>query len=812
MKISYNWLKDYLKTDLPASTISEMLTATGLEVEGLEAHEQIKGGLKGVVTGHVLTCEKHPEADRLSITTVDVGGEVPLDIVCGAPNVQSGQMVFVATVGTTLHMSENQVLEIKKAKIRGATSEGMICAEDELGIGESHAGIMILPEDTTVGLPAADVIGLYNDEVFEIGLTPNRSDANGHIGVARDLVAVLKTHHQWSGQLNYPDISAFPIESGEAPISVEIENSTACPRYSGIYIKNIRVGASPEWLKNRLEAIGQRPINNVVDITNYILHEFGQPLHAFDAHKIKGQKIVVKCLPAGTKFRTLDETERELHGEDLMICNGDGEGMCIAGVFGGIESGVKNETTDIFLESAHFQQGYIRRTSGRHQLRTDAARCFEKGTDPNGTVTALKRAALLITELCGGEIAGPLVDVYPEPVARKEVQTTVSYINRLSGVDLTADQIKAILESLEIELKVNGDELKVWVPTNKPDVTRPADIVEEVLRIYGLDNVPIHQHMRSALTHSEKPDPVKIKEMVANHLAATGFHEMMALSITQSEHFRKAIPVADEELVYINNTSNIQYDVMRADMLISGLEAILHNLNRKQNDLKLFEFGYSYRHKEGKYQETEQLCVYVSGKKQESSWHISKSAPVNYYTIKSVVSALFERLGIKQFQTAELEDSRWSYGLQYSRGESVLVQFGKLNKKVLEAMDIKQEVYAASFNWQAMWQAFRQNRTTIQAISRFPEVRRDLALIINKEITFAECEKVARKTEKELLRQVQLFDVYVSDELKAKGKKSYALSFLMEPADKTLSEKEIESIMDRLINAYEKQLGAEIRK
>jgi len=811
MKISYNWLKDYIKTDLSPEQIAEILTATGLEVEGLELHESIPGGLKGVVTGEVLSCEKHPDADKLSATTVNIGNEI-LSIVCGAPNVRTGQKVLVATVGTDLPDGSGGTFTIKKTKIRGVPSEGMICAEDELGIGDNHDGILILPEDTAIGQSAQKILNLYKDYIFEIGLTPNRSDANGHIGVARDIMAVLKIHHEKQVAIQYPNLSDISFTNSPPPISVEVLDPKACPRYCGITLRNIKVGPSPQWLKERLEAIGQRPINNVVDITNYILHEYGQPLHAFDADQISGNAIVVSKLQEGTTFVTLDEVKRTLTNDDLMICDANKNPLCMAGVFGGMESGVTDNTTSIFLESAHFSATGIRRTSTRFQLRTDAARCYEKGTDPNICKDALKRAVLLLQDLAGATVDGDIVDVYPNPIENAQINFTANFFNKHTGLNLSERKIIDILEALEMSVQPDNDQLLVSVPTNKPDVTRPADLVEEILRIFGLDNVPISEKFAFSAGIQMRPDSNDLKNRVSDFLSDRGFNEMMAMSITQSGYFVDAMPIEKDRLVFINNTSNIHLDVMRPDLLISGLEAAAYNLNRRQSRLQLFEFGSAYINNGGIYEETESLCILISGDKAEQEWRYGQPSKNDFFDIKGIVEALFTRLGLSSWQTEEINDHRFSYGMRYFRGPIDIVSFGKVQGNIRKELGIKQDIYAAVFNWQQLFKAVRKNKVIVSEISKFPEVSRDLAIILSKDAKFSEVEQVAIKTEKKLLSSIRLFDVYENESQLGKDKKSYAVNFTLSSSEKTLSDKDIDSVMDRLIQAFESQLSATIRK
>ncbi|RMG84268.1 MAG: phenylalanine--tRNA ligase subunit beta [Bacteroidetes bacterium] len=813
MNISLNWLKDYINIEQSPEKTGEILTDIGLEVEALNTVESIKGGLEGVVIGLVKTCQKHPNADKLSVTTVDIGSE-ELHIVCGAPNVAAGQKVLVATVGTTLYPSEGEPWTIKKGKIRGEVSEGMICAEDELGLGTDHSGIMVLPETAEVGMPARTYFQVENDVVYEIGLTPNRSDATCHLGVAVDLAAALKINYGGDGNIRKPSVDNFVVHRKDMPVEVVVENAEACPRYSGVVIKGVTIGESPDWLKNRLRAIGVRPISNIVDITNFILHELGQPLHAFDLDEIEGRKIIVKTLPEGAKFQSLDEVERTLSHEDLMICDGASNGMCIGGVFGGIKSGVKDSTQNIFLESAHFNAQWIRRTSTRHNLRTDAARVFEKGSDPNNTVYALKRAAMMMIELAGGEIASEIVDIYPNPIEPKQIKVTYEYINRLIGVDIEPAKVKAILTALEMDiLSEDASGFKVSVPTNKADVTRPADIVEEILRIYGLNEVPVPTKINSSLALSQHPDPNRVKNIIADQLASNGFFEMQGLSLTENRYFKTVLPIPDSELVYINNTSNIHLDVMRPTMLFSGLEAILHNQNRQNPDLKLFEFGKSYRKKaEGGFDEKQHLTLFITGRRMPENWHAPQKQPVDFFTLKAFVLNILNRLGLGGVQESEYRDEVFQYGLKYHRGPQTLVIFGRVQPSIVKQMDIRNEVYYAEFEWDTILKAIRKSKTEFEEINKFPTVRRDLALVIDNSVKFADIVGIARKKGKKLIKDINLFDVYVDEEKLGAGKKSYAVSFTFEDPTKTLKDKEVDKVMKQLIEAYEQSLGAIIRR
>ena len=814
MNISLNWLKDYIDVDLLPEQIGEILTSTGLEVEGMEEIESIKGGLEGVVIGHVKTCGKHPNADRLSLTTVDVGPGNDLQIVCGAPNVAAGQKVLVATIGTKLYDKEGNSFTIKRGKMRGEVSEGMICAEDELGLGESHDGIMVLPEAATIGQAAKEYFNIESDIVYEIGLTPNRSDATNHIGVAKDLAAALKINHGHDGDVKVPEVANFEVGNNTLTIPVEVENRAACPRYAGISISNVTVGTSPDWLQKRLNAIGVRPINNIVDITNFVLHEFGQPLHAFDFDKIEGRKILVKNLPTGTVFNSLDEVERKLNEEDLMICDGNSNGMCIAGVFGGINSGVTNETKNIFLESACFDAKTIRRTSTRHLLRTDAATTFEKGVDPNITIKALKRAALLIKELASGEIASEIIDIYPNPVEKHQVEVSYKNVNRLIGTDIPKEKTQAILAALEMDiLKDDGEKFTVAVPTNKVDVLREADVIEEILRIYGFDQVPLSGHIKMAVIPSKQPEPHKARNTIGTMLAAKGFNEIMALSLTQEKYFDELYPVAKDELVYVNNTSNIHLNIMRPTMLLGGLESVLHNQNRQQADLQLFEFGRSYKKEETEsYKESEHLSLWMSGQSLPESWLNKDKKEVTYYNLKSLVEQLLEKTGASAYQQTAISEGPFSYGMRYHRGAQVLVEFGEVKKSILKGMGIKRSVFYADFNWESLMKVVKKQKIGFVPLSKFPTVRRDLALVIENSINFEDIVAIARKTGKKLLKEVNLFDVYKNEEQVGKGKKSYAVSFLFEDPSKTLKDKEVDKIMQQLIRSYEEKVGAIIRK
>jgi phenylalanyl-tRNA synthetase beta chain len=836
MTISLNWLKEYIDTNLPAEEISNLLTSLGLEVEGMEEVESIKGGLEGVVVGEVKECWRHPNADKLSLTKVDIGTGDLLQIVCGAPNVAGGQRVLVATVGTTLYPMGGEPLTLKLGKIRGEESQGMICAADELGIGEDHSGILVLPAETPVGKTAREYFNIEKDVVYEIGLTPNRSDATCHLGVASDLAAALQVQYGQTGGVKVPvtDLSGFKNLSNPAPVEVVVENTEACPRYAGVTIKGVTIGESPDWLKKRLLSIGVRPISNIVDVTNFILHELGQPLHAFDLDEVAGQKIIVKTLPEGTKFLSLDERERSLSEHDLMICDGNSTPMCIGGVFGGATSGVKDTTKNIFLESAHFNAKWIRRSSTRHDLRTDAAKVFEKGSDPNICVFALQRAAAMMVELAGGTIASEVVDVYPNPIENQQITVTYDYVRRLIGIEIPKEKIKEILTALSMKIVAEtNDSFTVSVPTNKADVTRPADVVEEILRVYGLDNVPAPAQIRSSMVASEKPDPNAVRNTVADFLAANGFNEVMNLSLSQSAFYKEILQKEDSELVFVNNTSNVQLDIMRPTMLFSGLEAVINNQNRQQSDLKLFEFGKTYHPiadfgsrnadsgtsnpqspiRNPKYVEPQHLALFVAGQRWPESWRNKEKISADFFTLKSFVGNVLARLGVGGgYQETAVKDDVFAYGLKYHRGPQDLVVFGKVQPKVCKKMGIRSEVFYADLNWDLLLAAAKKQSISFTELNRFPTVRRDLALVIGKSVNFNDLAAVAKKVGKKLLKDINLFDVFEDETKLGEGKKSYALSFTFEDATRTLQDKEVDAVINELIEAFEGKLGAVIRR
>ena len=795
MLISFDWLKTLIDIKKSPEEISDLLTFSGLEVEGLQEVESVKGGLKGIVIGEVLTCEKHPDADKLKVTTVDLGLEEPKQIVCGAPNVATGQKVVVATVNCTLYPEGHEPFKIKKSKIRGQVSEGMICAEDEIGLGASHDGIMVLDTDMPNGTPAAEFFNLSSDYVIEIGLTPNRADGASHFGVARDIKAL-------TGEIvNLPNVDEFKEETEDFDISVQ--NTEACPRYSGVVIKGVEVKPSPEWMQKRLRAIGINPTNNVVDATNYVLHELGQPLHAFDLAAV-GNKIVVKTGLAGTKFTTLDEKERTLLEDDLMICNAT-EPMCIAGTLGGSKSGVTDSTTDIFLESAYFDAAYVRKSAMKHTIKTDASFRYERGTDPNITIYALKRAALLIQEIAGGEVTSKVVDVYPNPIADFEFEVKHSYINTIIGKELKEEKVESILNSLDIEITSKYDGVwKVKVPPYRVDVTRPADIAEEVLRIYGYNNIELSDLSTDYFAHSKYPEKHQLKETVSETLNGFGYTEIITNSLTNSNYYEDK-----NELVNILNYNSEDLDVMRKTMIHSGLEVLVRNINRKNANLKFYEFGKTYSLVEEKYVEKEKLSFYLTGNKNDESWgEASKNAEfVNLYT---AVSSILERTGFADVQLVNTTNDEISAGasIQYNKREIGVM--GLMKGSEVERLGVDQQVWYAELDWQYISKKYK-DKSKFSPLSKFPAVRRDLSLVVDRSVTFAEIEKIAQKYVKGLLQEVNVFDVYEGDKLEA-GKKSYSVNFILQDAEKTLNDKVIDKIHSKLIDAYEKEIGAVIRR
>ncbi|UKM64215.1 phenylalanine--tRNA ligase subunit beta [Flavobacteriaceae bacterium GSB9] len=808
MKISYNWLKQFIKTDWTPEQTSELLTDLGLEVEGLENYQSVKGGLEGIVVGEVLTCEKHPNADKLKVTTVNIGNGEPLQIVCGAPNVAAGQKVPVATIGTTLYTPEGEAWTIKKGKIRGEASHGMICAEDELGLGQSHDGIMVLDADLKPGTPAADIFDIENDHVFEIGLTPNRADAMSHMGTARDLRAGL-VQKDINLEFITPSVSAFRVDNRTLKMDLDVINKDLAPRYCGVTISGIRVKESPAWLKHRLKAIGIEPKNNVVDATNYVLHDLGQPLHAFDANKIIGNKIEVKTLKSGTKFTTLDGVERELHEDDLMICNAE-KPMCIAGVFGGIDSGVTENTTSIFLESAYFNPVSIRKTAKRHGLNTDASFRFERGIDPNITEYALKRATLLIQELAGGEVTSDIVDFYPKKIQDFEVRLSFENAKKLIGEEIPKEVIKRILTSLEIKVNnVTETGLGLTVPAYRNDVEREADIIEEVLRVYGYNNIKTTEKLNASISAISRFEDYKVQNVVGNQLVSQGFFEIMSNSLTTPNYVALSEQLKDEHNITMLNPLSNDLSVLRQSLLFSGLEAISFNINRKRQDLKLFEFGKTYHDFGDKREEFKHLSLFITGNQNTENWH-GTNKKSDFFLMKGLIVSVLERLGISRFKESPISNDLFSEGLTLSLGKNKIADFGLVKKQVLKHFDISQEVIYADFNWDTVLDLVKHNKIKFTEIPKYPEVRRDFALLLDDNVTFESIYNIAKQSEKKLLKAVNLFDVYQGKNL-PKGKKSYAVSFTLQDENKTLTDKQIDKIMGKLQGNFEKQLGAELR-
>ncbi|MNK33208.1 Phenylalanine--tRNA ligase beta subunit [compost metagenome] len=799
MKISYNWLKQFVQIDKTPQELSLILTNVGLEVESVEKVQPVAGGLAGLVIGEVLTCVQHPNADRLRVTTVNVGGSENLQIVCGAPNVAAGQKVVVATVGTTVYPLEGEPFKIKESKIRGELSQGMICAEDEIGLGKSHDGIMILANDTEVGILAKDHFNMEDDYLFEIGLTPNRADAASHLGVARDLAAYFRSEYE------IPDLTAFKTDNENLVIPVEVEDLEACPRYSSVTISGVTVTESPEWLKDKLKVIGLRPINNVVDITNYVLHGLGQPLHAFDADKITGGKVIVKKVAEGTPFVTLDDVERKLSADDLMICNAEAP-MCIAGVFGGKTSGVDTETKNIFLESAYFNSVSVRKTSKRHGLKTDASFRFERGTDPEITVTALKYAALLIKELAGGEISSSISDIYPKHIRPFEFEVSYTNINKLIGANIPSAEIKHIITALGISATSTSDDtLALRVPSFKVDVTRECDITEEVLRIYGYNNIEIPTKVNASLSYSIKPEKENTHNVIADMLTSNGYAEIMCNSLTKSAYSKNI-----DEAVFILNPLSSDLNVMRQNLLMPALESVAYNQNRKNADVKFYEFGKTYHLINEQYVERPRLLLLISGAKQGEQWN-QNSKPATFYNLKSAVDAIIARLGISTYQSDALTNEDFAYGIKYFRGDKTLVSFGAASKADRKVADVNAEVFYADFDWAVLLDIVKKNKIVHKDVAKYPQVRRDLSLLIDQQVTFDTLKGIAFKTDKKLIKEVGVFDVYVGDKL-PNGKKSYALNFILQDEEQTLTDKQIENTMQKLIANLTAQAGAEIRK
>ena len=808
MKISYNWLKQFIKIDWSAEKTSELLTDLGLEVEGIDVFQSIKGALKGIVVGHVLTCEQHPNADRLKITTIDVGEKLPLNIVCGAPNVAKGQKVAVAKIGTTLYNNEGEVWTIKKGKIRGEESHGMLCAEDEIGLGKSHDGIMILEAALEIGTALADHYNFEDDLVYEIGLTPNRSDAMSHYGVARDLMAGL-SQHGINTKLISPSVSGFHIDNRGLKIDINVDDKIKAPRYCGLTISNIVVKDSPQWLQNRLKSIGLSPINNIVDSTNYVLHDLGQPLHAFDADKITGKKINIKTVKSGTKFITLDGVERSLHEEDLMICDQD-KPLCIAGVFGGENSGVTQSTSSIFLESAYFNPISIRKTAKRHALNTDASFRFERGIDPNITKYALKRAALLITEIAGGKITSDLIDEYPNKIEDSQVFLSFDKTYKLIGQEIPKETIKSILSALEIKVNnITETGLGLTIPAYRNDVQREVDVIEEILRVYGYNNIGITNKLNASISNTSKFENHKIENIVANQLVGQGFYEIMTNSLTTDKYNSISEQLDPDNNVKILNPLSTDLSIMRQSLIFSGLETLAFNINRQQSDLKLFEFGKTYHDFDDQKEEFNHLSILITGNKTEKRWN-SKKTEVGYFYLKGLVTGIFDRLGIKKFKSLPLSNDIFSEGQQLSVGKHSLVEFGSLKTNALNTFGISQNVFCANFNWNNLLKVINQNTIKFKDISKYPEVKRDLSLLIDEDITFEKLYKLAKQSENNYLKDINLFDVYRGDKLE-NGKKSYSISFTLQDNKQTLKDSQIDKIMSKIQKRFESELGAELR-
>lgn len=821
MKLSHNYLQSLLPISLSPEKAAEILTECGLEVEGIERYESVRGGLAGLVVGHVLEKSKHPDADRLSCTKVDVGSGTILDIVCGAPNVEAGQKVIVATDGTIVYPTEGEPFTIKKSKIRGQASEGMICAEDEIGMGKSHDGIKILPADLPVGMPVAEYFKVTVDHTIEINITPNRPDAASHLGAARDIIARLRLTDPSLG-LKYPSVDSFSATSNNNPIQVSIENNDACKRYGGIYISNVQVKESPDWLKDFLKTVGLRPINNVVDITNFVLFETGQPLHAFDAAKIAGNKIIVKNCVEGTSFKTLDGVERKLSADDLMICNAN-EPMCLAGIFGGADSGVTEQTVNIFLESARFEPSFIRRSGKRHGLKTDSSFRFERGTDPNGTEYAAKRAALLIQEIAGGTIASEFTDIYPVPFAERNILLRKSVLERVTGLEIPDGDVQRILEGLGCKITSSDkDGFMVWVPLYKTDVTREIDLVEEVIRIYGYDRVPLRGNVTYTQAETKgEGERHAFYAKVANHLASQGFNEILTNSLVHSK-YTETLGLNPGEDVKVLNPISTELDVMRQSLLGSGLQVVSSNINRRNTDLKLFEFGKTYKTKEGQqpekenpiapFSEREVLACWITGNEQAETWR-NATKPSDLYTTKSAIQSVFDKIGLKERITSEsVQHAAYAEAFAIKGAKSgELGIIGKIKPSTSKAFDIKVDVYYAELDVQKLFSSVEKEKTVFKDIPKFPYVRRDLALLLDKAVNYADLEQAARKTEKQLLKEVNLFDVYEGKNL-PEGKKSYAISFILRDDEKTLTDEIIDGVMKKIIETYEKQFGASLRQ
>lgn len=821
MNISYNWLKQYLNINLPAEEVAKTLTSIGLEVGAVEEFQSIKGGLEGFVIGEVLTCVDHPNSDHLHLTTVNVGLEEPLKIVCGASNVAAGQKVVVATIGTIIYDADgNESFTIKKSKIRGEESFGMLCGEPEIGVGTDDSGIIVLPAEVEVGTLAKDYYKVENDTVIEVDITPNRIDAASHFGVARDLAAYFSIYQPEIKLQKYP-VDSFAVQNNDLPIKVTIENTQACPRYSGITISGVTVKESPAWMLNYFKACGIRPINNIVDATNFVLHAMGQPIHAFDADKIKGSHVIIKNLPEETPFVTLDGTERKLSADDLMICDEQG-GMCIAGVFGGLESGVSESTTKVFIESAYFNPVSVRKTARRHQLNTDASFRFERGCDPNNTLYILKFAALLIQHVAGGNVSCDIIDLYPEKINNKEVNLSYKKVNTLIGKNLEKETIKTIVNSLEMDILTETEEgLLLSIPTYRVDVERDVDVIEDILRIYGYNNVLPGNSVKSSISYSSKPDSHKLQNMIADQLSASGFNEILNNSLTKAAYYESLETYKAENCVKLLNPLSNDLSVMRQTLLFGGLESVAYNRNRRNQDLKFYEFGNCYyfnaenkqeRQPLAAYSEDFRLGIWITGNKFAQTW-VRQEEKTSIYELKAYVENILKRLGVvtKTYIKENFSDELISEGRRIAtpNGET-LVQYGAVSKKVLTQFDINTEVFYAEINWNAILKTIRKQKVSYTEISKFPEVKRDLALLVDKNIEFYAIEMIAYETERKLLKSVSLFDVYEGKNLEA-GKKSYAVNFVLQDEEKTLTDKQIDTIMGKIQKNLEEKIGAKLR-
>jgi phenylalanyl-tRNA synthetase beta chain len=808
MKISYNWLKEFIATDWNVEKTSQLLTDLGLEVEGVAPFESIKGGLQGVVVGHVLSCEKHPNADKLQLTKVSIGNNTTLQIVCGAPNVTKGIKVAVATIGTTLYTPEGEAWVIKKGKIRGEESHGMLCSENELGLGQGHDGIMILEDHLKEGAACSSVFNVVRDEVIEIGLTPNRADAMSHFGVARDLKAGLKQQGV-SKELITPSVMQFSVDNRISTIQVQVDTPDLAPRYSGITISDLTVKESPDWIKNRLKAIGLSPINNVVDATNYVLHELGQPLHAFDLAKIEGKKVIVKTLEQGTKFTTLDGIERVLSSEDLMICDAK-KPMCLAGVFGGQDSGVTAQTTAVFLESAYFNPVSIRKSAKRHGLSTDASFRFERGIDINLVEEALKRAALLIKELAGGQISSDIIDLYPKKEENYQVFLTFKRIYSLIGEEIPTDTIKSILSSLEIRVNnVTESGLGLTIPFYRVDVQREVDVIEEILRVYGYNNIHFSKKINASIAYTDPKADHIIQNKIGDSLAAQGFNEILTNSLTSPQPLQHTQDTELQQAVTILNPLSNDLSILKTSMLFTGLETVSYNINRKTNRLKLFEFGKTYHQIDENRRENKHLSILMTGKRHTENW-LSSDEKLSFFDLKTVVENILERLGIQKWKISEATADLFSEGISYSSRKDTIVTFGVLSNKLLKKLDIKQEVLFADFNWDAILKLLTKETIKFQDIPKYPEVSRDFALLIKNSVTFEQLAQTAKNTEKKYLKEVGLFDVYTGKNL-PEGTKSYGVNFVLQDQNATLEEKQIDKIMQKLQAAFERDFEASLR-